>query len=193
MALFGKNKDKNREENEGVPKDISKNAQFSENGGHKFPEFEIKLPEETADTASAAVPKTASGLDFGRYFLPDRRVMLENISYETEQPKLANGTQIRLEGRDTVVAQVMLPRGVKVTFNRALRFEPDGPFTLSVSFAVMLIFNPATAGEVDWKTVDVATEFKRSCPELIQNMASRAALLVAEITSAAGAMPIIKA
>ncbi len=189
MALFGKNKDRNEDKNEGAPQDFSKNAQFSEDGGQKFPEFEIKLPEETADSA----PKTASGLDFGRYFLPDRRVTLENISYETDMPKLENGTQIRLGVSDTVVAQVIIPRGVKVTFNRALRFEPDGPFTLSVSFAVMLVFNPATAGEVDWKTVDVATEFKRGCPMLMHNMASRAALLVAQITSAAGGVPIIKA
>ena len=115
---------------------------------------------------------------------------LENISYETG--RIGGGArQFKLGVKDTIVAQVIAQAGVKVTYNRTLRFEPEGPFTLSVSFAVMLVFNPGTRGEIDWKTIDVADEFKKNCPALVQTMAAKAALLVGEITAANGGAPII--
>ena len=114
---------------------------------------------------------------------------LENVSYETHVP--ANpGAQFKLGVKDTILAQVLGNAGVKVTFNRSLRFEPEGPFSLSVSFGVMLVFNPGTRDEIDWKTIDVAEEFKKNCPQLVQQMAAKATLLVAEITNMNGA-PII--
>ncbi len=133
---------------------------------------------------------TPEGFDFNRYFLAERRIALENISYETG--RIGGGArQFKLGVKDTIVAQVIAQAGVKVTYNRTLRFEPEGPFTLSVSFAVMLVFNPGTRGEIDWKTIDVADEFKKNCPALVQTMAAKAALLVGEITAANGGAPII--
>ena len=130
-------------------------------------------------------------VNFARHFMPAPRVIIENISYETETPHIENGSELRLGVKDTVVAQINVRHGVKVTFNRTLSFDPEGPFRLSVSFATHLSFNPKTAGEIDWKKVDVAAEFRKKCPGLMQNMMSRAALLVAEITSASGGNPII--
>lgn len=149
-------------------------------------------PSSNAATSSHTAPayRTPEGFDFNRYFLAERRIALENISYETG--RIGGGArQFKLGVKDTIVAQVIAQAGVKVTYNRTLRFEPEGPFTLSVSFAVMLVFNPGTRGEVDWKTIDVADEFKKNCPALVQTMAAKAALLVAEITAANGGAPII--
>ena len=132
---------------------------------------------------------TPEGFDFNRYFLAERRIMLENVSYETGRIPPGQSTY-RLNVRDTIVAQVLGQAGVKVTYNRTLSFEPEGPFTLSVSFSVMLVFNPGTRGEIDWKTIDVAEEFKKSCPQLTQTMMTKATLLIGEITAANGA-PIL--
>ena len=125
---------------------------------------------------------TPEGFDFNRYFLAERRITLENVSYESQR---AMSKQLHLNIRDTIVAQ-LLPGGVKVTYNRTLSFEPEGPFVLSVSFSVMLVFNPGTRGEVDWKTIDVAEEFKKNCPGLVSAMNAKIGLLVAEITNANG-------
>jgi len=144
-----------------------------------------------SDLREDAEDEKTREINFARHFLPVHPVKLTNVSYETDTPKLENGAQVRLGVRDTVVAQVQAGRGVKVTFNRTLSFEPDGPFMLSVSFAVMLMFNPKTAAEVDWKAVDVATQFRQKCPALMQSMMSRAALLVAQITAADGGNPIV--
>lgn len=169
MAIFGnKNKDKNNE-NEKTEK--------------------VEKVEKTEEAAAGKAEETA--FDFNRYFLAERRIVLENVSYETHavQP---SGT-LKLGAKDTIVAQLVGQAGVKVTYNRLMQFDPEGPFTISVSFAVMLVFNPGTRDEIDWKTVDVATEFRKACPGIVAAMMSRASLVVAQLTSAAGGIPIIPA
>ena len=128
--------------------------------------------------------------NFNRYFLAERRFILENISFETQRPSQGSG-KYQLGVKDTIVAQLVGQTGFKVTYNRALRFDPEGPFTLSVSYGVMLVFNPGTRDEVDWRTIDVATEFKKNCPQLCHAMSAKAALLVAEITNEATGSPVI--
>ena len=173
MAIFGKNK-KNENENENPA---------AENAAEETNEV------ETQTVTSAKKYETPEGFDFNRYFLAERRIVLENVNYEVH-PVQPNG-QVKLNGKDTIIAQVAGQAGVKITYNRTLQFEPEGPFSLSVSFAVMLVFNPGTRDEIDWKTIDVANEFRKACPALVTTMMSRATLLVAEITSASGGAPII--
>jgi len=151
---------------------------------------ENNKPAETPAVPAAEKTESGEGLDFNRYFLAERRIFLDNVSYETTRPE-AGAQGYKLTAKDTIVAQLAGNTGVKITYNRALKFEPEGPFTLSVSYAVMLIFNPGTRDEVDWKTVDIAKEFQKNCGALIGNMVSRASLLIAEITSAAGQPPVI--
>lgn len=158
--------------------------------------FNKKIPNQQPDhepentPIENATPVAADDFDFNRYFLAERRIALENISYETTKPAQSD-SGYKLTGRDTVVAQVLGNTGVKVTYNRTLKFEPDGPFTLSVSYAVMLIFNPGTRDEIDWKTVDVAAQFRKHCAPICANISSRISLLIAEITSASGQPPMI--
>ncbi len=214
MPLFGRNKnaDKNRgAKDEGIPEDReekkaqgavpgpkeeseqAKQAEPSEINPGSVPDATMTpvqpiqpiQPAETRGEAPRPRFHTPEGFEFNRYFLAERRIMLENVSYETG--RLSPGqTQYKLNARDTIVAQVLGQAGVKVTYNRTLSFEPEGPFTLSVSFSVMLVFNPGTRGEIDWKTIDVAEEFKKNCPGLVSAMNAKIGLLVAEITNANG-------
>ena len=147
--------------------------------------LEPQIPQQPQPQAQPSRFHTPEGFDFNRYFLAERRITLENVSYETQRPAVTSG-QLRLAAKDTIVAQLFGNAGVKATYNRTLSFEPDGPFTVSVSFSVMLVFNPGTCGEIDWKTIDVAEEFKKNCPQLVQTMMTKSALLIAEITNANG-------
>ncbi len=176
MSIFSKNKNPEPMRDEEAPRDA---------------EPAPAIPEEAPEAPSPSTPKlhTPESFDFNRYFLAERRILLENVSYETQRA-VPNGSQLKLGVKDTIVAQLLGKAGVKVTFNRALRFEPEGPFTLSVSFGVMLVFNPGTRDEVDWRSVDVADLFRKHCPQLVQTMTAKAALLVAEITAANGT-PVI--
>ena len=142
----------------------------------------VAAPSSRAPSGDKPRYHTPEGFQFNRYFLAERRIQLENVSYESQR---ALSNQLHLNIRDTIVAQ-LLSGGVKVTYNRTLAFEPEGPFTLSVSFSVMLVFNPGTRGEVDWKTIDVAEEFKKNCPNLVSAMNAKIGLLIAEITNANG-------
>ncbi len=151
---------------------------------------ENNIPETPAENVVADAKPASGDFDFNRYFLAERRIFLENVSYETTKPE-AGAQGYKLTAKDTIVSQMVGNAGVKVTYNRELKFDPEGPFVLSVSYAVMLIFNPGTRGEVDWKTIDLSKEFQKNCGNLVAAMMSRSALLIAEITSAAGQPPII--
>ena len=97
----------------------------------------------------------------------------------------------RLDCKDSVVAQLRYPFGVKIVFNRRLTFQPEELFELSVSFAAELKFDPEKRDLVDWKSVNVAHEFQTGFPILFASLNARCTLLIAEITSAAGASPVI--
>lgn len=129
--------------------------------------------------------------NFNEYFLHNRKVFLENISYETVKVEGPQPSKRRLGCKDTVVAQLILPAGVKIIFNRRLNFEPEALFTLSVSFGVFMKFDPSRYGEVNWQEVNIVGEFTKSCPEVLADLTARTTLLVAQITSSAGATPLI--
>lgn len=98
---------------------------------------------------------------------------------------------VKLNCKDTIVAQLIDKVGVKVTFNRTMSFEPEGMFFLSVTFGVMMRFNKVYCDEIMWKNIDIAGEFKKNCPHILTNLMSRTSLLIAEITSASGQTPIV--
>lgn len=177
MALFGKRDDKDKE------KDIT-----GGDGADIPATDESAKPESPAPLESAQGYQTPDNFDFNRYFLAERRIVLDNINYETLRHV---GGQLKMNVKDLIVAQVMGQTGVKVTYNRMLSFEPEALFRLSVTFGVLLVFNPGTRDEVDWHKIDVAAEFKKNCPQLIDIMASKATLLIAEITGSASGNPII--
>ena len=129
--------------------------------------------------------------NFRGYFKKDKKIFLENISYETVLPEDPTARSMRLGCRDTVVAQLLLPAGVKLVFNRRLNFEPEVLFTLSVSFGAMLLFDPGRSGEVNWKEVNLVGECTAAYPDIIAELSARTTLLVSQITSSAGGIPII--
>lgn len=129
-------------------------------------------------------------LDFGRYFLHEHQIFLDNVNYEMIKLEKA-ASDVKLGCKDTIVAQLIDRVGIKVTFNRTLSFDPEGMFFLSVTFGVMMRFNPVYYSEIDWKSVDIAGEFKENCKGLLTNLMSRTSLLIAEITSASGQSPIV--
>ena len=191
MSIFGKknNPKENDNKNENNAAEEAKATPAAE---EKEEPIAAPIPDATMTSVNPEKPRyhTPEGFDFNRYFLAERRIVLDNVSYETTRPTPGTA-QFKLGVKDTIVAQVMGQAGVKTTFNRTLRFDPDGPFVLSVSFAVMLVFNPGTRDEIDWHTIDLADEFKKNCPVLVQQMSAKAALVVAELTAQNGGVPII--
>ncbi len=129
--------------------------------------------------------------NFSSYFLPERRIFLENISYEALRDNGIKEKGKRLDCKDSVVAQLRYPFGVRIIFNRRLAFQPEELFELSVSFRADLKFDPEKRDQIDWKSVNIAHEFQVGFPLLYASLNARCTLLIAEITSAAGASPVI--
>lgn len=128
-------------------------------------------------------------LDFNRYFLPDRKIFLDNVQYETLQLPDPGGGR-KLNCKDTILAQ-RSDKWVKINFNRTLTFTPEGVFRLSVTFGALLPFNLRTKDEIDWKEVDLAGAFREHCNPLLTTLMSRTSLLIAQITSSAGQTPLV--
>lgn len=191
MSIFGKKNNPKENENKNE-NNAAEEAKANPAAEEKEEPIAAPIPDATMTSVNPEKPRyhTPEGFDFNRYFLAERRIVLDNVSYETTRPTPGTA-QFKLGVKDTIVAQVMGQAGVKTTFNRTLRFDPDGPFVLSVSFAVMLVFNPGTRDEIDWHTIDLADEFKKNCPVLVQQMSAKAALVVAELTAQNGGVPII--
>ena len=191
MSIFGKKNNPKENENKNE-NNAAEEAKATPAAEEKEEPIAAPIPDATMTSFNPEKPRyhTPEGFDFNRYFLAERRIVLDNVSYETTRPTPGTA-QFKLGVKDTIVAQVMGQAGVKTTFNRTLRFDPDGPFVLSVSFAVMLVFNPGTRDEIDWHTIDLADEFKKNCPVLVQQMSAKAALVVAELTAQNGGVPII--
>ena len=191
MSIFGKKNNPKENENKNE-NNAAEEAKANPAAEEKEEPIAAPIPDATMTSVNPEKPRyhTPEGFDFNRYFLAERRIVLDNVSYETTRPTPGTA-QFKLGIKDTIVAQVMGQAGVKTTFNRTLRFDPDGPFVLSVSFAVMLVFNPGTRDEIDWHTIDLADEFKKNCPVLVQQMSAKAALVVAELTAQNGGVPII--
>lgn len=191
MSIFGKKNNPKENENKNE-NNAAEEAKATPAAEEKEEPIAAPIPDATMTSVNPEKPRyhTPEGFDFNRYFLAERRIVLDNVSYETTRPTPGTA-QFKLGVKDTIVAQVMGQAGVKTTFNRTLRFDPDGPFVLSVSFAVMLVFNPGTRDEIDWRTIDLADEFKKNCPVLVQQMSAKAALVVAELTAQNGGVPII--
>lgn len=127
--------------------------------------------------------------NFESYFLREKKINLENISFETDKIDLTAG-ELKLGCKDTIVAQLM-ERGVKINFNRALNFSQSGPFSLSVTFSIFMVFDPEKKDSVQWKSIDIAREFREGCPQLMSALMSRTSLMIAQITAAAGQNPLI--
>ena len=191
MSIFGKKNNPKENENKNE-NNAAEEAKATPAAEEKEEPIAAPIPDATMTSVNPEKPRyhPPEGFDFNRYFLAERRIVLDNVSYETTRPTPGTA-QFKLGVKDTIVAQVMGQAGVKTTFNRTLRFDPDGPFVLSVSFAVMLVFNPGTRDEIDWHTIDLADEFKKNCPVLVQQMSAKAALVVAELTAQNGGVPII--
>ncbi len=129
--------------------------------------------------------------NFASYFTKDSKIMLENVSYESVPPLKEPTKGKKLDCKDSIVASVKYPLGVKIVFNRRMTFDPEEMFVLSVSFSALMKFDPEKRDLVDWRSVDLVKEFTRGFPTLLATLNARTTLLVAQITSAAGSSPLI--
>ncbi len=127
--------------------------------------------------------------DFDRYFLKECQIYLSHVDYDfLSQPNIGEN---KLTIRDSVASYNVSDEKVKIEFSRSLDFGTAKVFNLRVVYAVILTKNPFSIQEVDWSTINVAEEFKRAKAPLAGNIMSRVSMLIAQITSVSGQVPIV--
>ena len=127
-----------------------------------------------------------------QYFLDEYQYALESIYYNLNQEKPGQETGEReLRCIDNIQVKKYYETGLYVTHTRKLQFVPAGAFDLSVSFSAIVRFDETKKGEVDWENEDLAKAFKKDGKFLLDNLVSRSALLIAEITASYGQFPLI--
>lgn len=129
-------------------------------------------------------------MDINQYIEPRQQTFLSNVEYRLLE-LVASGSKNVINVADNLEARFLDPKHIKLTLTRKLTFNPAGLFELSVSFGTILTLREDSYYLVDWKTYDVAEEIARNSKNLINPLAARISLLIAEITSSYGQNPIV--
>lgn len=127
-------------------------------------------------------------LEISKYFNPQHEFYLNDIDFKRCVNEV--GGVVSLNITDSFETELQ-GDSVLLMFTRTLKFDPQAIFDLSVSFGAELSLNPSTKDEVDWSTINLSEEFINNGKEIINNLASRASLLVSEITASFGQIPIV--
>ena len=123
------------------------------------------------------------------YFLSEQEFYLDKIFY-TRIDKNEQIKEYLLNCIDNIDAHISNDT-VKLNVQRVLKFDPEEIFNLSVSFGVILRFNEEKKGDYDWENINLAEEFQENGQFVLEHLMSRITLLIAEITSSFGQVPII--
>ncbi len=123
------------------------------------------------------------------YFVTEQKYYLDKISYNRID-KNVQAKEHLLNCIDNIDVNISGDT-VKLTVQRILKFDPEEIFNLSVSFGAILKFNKEKEGDYDWEKINLAEEFQENGQFVLGNLMSRITLLIAEITSSFGQMPII--
>ena len=125
-----------------------------------------------------------------QYFEKDYQFYLERIKFDRIDSKEDVG-EVSLNCRDSISVVVNNDEGVTLIITRKMYFDPNVLFELEVSFGVDLKFIQEKKTEVEWDTVDLASEFKKSGEFVLQNIMSRMSLLIGQITASFGQAPLM--
>ena len=124
------------------------------------------------------------------YFLPEQEFYLQNISYNRIE-KTVDEKEHSLNCVDSIKVDVDGKERVRVTVTRALYFEQNELFDLAVTFGAILKFNPVKKDEYKWHEINMAEEYRENGEFVTNNLVARISLLIAQITSSFGQMPLV--
>lgn len=122
-------------------------------------------------------------------FMPEQEVYLDNIVYEKKDVEI-NEEEHTLKCEDNITVNSE-EDGVLIIVTRILNFEPEELFSLRVSFGAMLKFAPGKKELYEWDNMNLAEEFRMNGDFITANLMARISNQIAQITSAAGQIPLI--
>lgn len=129
--------------------------------------------------------------NLSEYFLPEQQFYLDIIDYKRiEQPTQVSSVKLKCE--DTInTTYYESSATIKITLIRKVSFDPDVLFNVSIAFSSVLAIHPDKKDALDWKSLNLAAEFKENGDFVLNNLLSRTTLLLGQITSSYGLPPLI--
>ncbi len=129
-------------------------------------------------------------MDINQYIEPRQQTFLANVEYRLlELSPTSKGSKMIVS--DNLDATFLDSRHIKLVLTRKMHFEPAGLFEITVAFGTIITLKEDSYYLVDWKTYDVAEEIVNNSKNLVNPLASRISLLIGEITSSFGQLPVI--
>ena len=126
-------------------------------------------------------------MEFDRYFLTECNIYLHHLEYDM----LSFGGEPKFTVTDGIAAYDLDEEKVRIEISRSVSAANNKLFYVKAVFGVVLRKNPLVIGEIDWSKVNVAEEFKKSKRPLMNNIGSRLSMLIANVTSSSGVIPVI--
>ena len=123
------------------------------------------------------------------YFLAEQEFYLDKISY-SRIDKREKAKEYSLNCTDSIETKVNGDT-LDLMVTRALKFDPEEIFELSVSFGAVLTFDKEKKNEYVWEEINLAEEFRKNGQFVLNNLMNRISLMIAEITSSFGQTPIV--
>jgi len=124
------------------------------------------------------------------YFSPEQEFYLNNISYQRIDKTIESDNH-SLNCTDSINVDVYGDECVRVLVSRVLEFNPEELFEMSISFGAILRFVPEKVHEHDWNNINMAEEFRYNGEFVTGNLMARISLLIAQITSSFGQLPLV--
>lgn len=127
--------------------------------------------------------------NLAEYFASEQEFYLDKVSYNRIDKK-GYAKEYLLNCIDNIDVEVHEDM-VRLTVSRALKFDPEEVFDLSVSFGAILKFRKEKMNDYDWEKINLVEEFRENGQFVLGNLMNRISLLIASITSSFGQAPII--
>lgn len=123
------------------------------------------------------------------YFIPEMEIFLDSTNYSRIENGKCDNAELSLLCQDNVNV-TLNANSVRIIITRVLKFDPEILFSLSVSFGAVLKFNDKK-NEIDWKSLNLAEEFRENGNFVTSQLMSRISLLIGQITSFLGQSPLM--
>lgn len=144
---------------------------------------------KTEDNKKVSFGMEDNMTNFDQYLKTDFKFAMESLSYKQLPPAPAN-TQMALTCRDLLEAKTELDK-LMLRFTRSMKFEPESLYELSVTYTAVANINVQGLSAVDWDNIDLSAEIRNGHCTLLSNLVSRTSMMIAQITSANGQVPVI--
>lgn len=130
-------------------------------------------------------------MEINKYFEKQGSFYLNDINYKTISLE-AEPKDIKTKYEDFVSTEIIENgKQLRVLFTRRIYHQPESLYELFVSFGAIYYFKKEYINSAEVKDIDFLKKFKENRNTLFLNIISRTSMLISQITSSHGKIPLV--